>query len=48
MSGYIEFHSLGASNLPPDVQILQKPFSNDTLVRGVSEALGALELQPCS
>ena len=47
MSGYIEFHSSGASNLPPDVQILQKPFSNDALIRGVSEALGVHELQPC-
>jgi PAS domain S-box-containing protein len=47
MSGYVEFHSLGASNLPPDVHILQKPFSNDTLIRGVGEALGVHELQTC-
>lgn len=48
MSGYIEFHSLGASNLPPDVKTLQKPFSNDTLVRSVGEALAVHEFQVCS
>jgi len=48
MSGYIEFHPAGSTRLPPDIQILQKPFSNDTLIRGVSNALGVRELQCCS
>jgi two-component system cell cycle sensor histidine kinase/response regulator CckA len=48
MSGYIEFHSAGASQLPADTQILQKPFSSDTLIRGVGDALGVRELQGCS
>ena len=48
MSGYIEFHSAGASQLPPDTRILQKPFSNDTLIRGVGSALGVHDFQACS
>ncbi len=48
MSGYIEFHSAGSSNLPRDIKILQKPFSNDTLIREVGAALGVRELQGCS
>ena len=48
MSGYIEFHSAGSSHLAPDVQILQKPFSNATLIREVGNALGVRELQGCS
>jgi CheY-like chemotaxis protein len=48
MSGYIEFHSAGAAQLPPDVPIMQKPFSNETLIREVGNALGVHELQGCS
>jgi two-component system, cell cycle sensor histidine kinase and response regulator CckA len=48
MSGYIEFHSAGASSLPPDTKILHKPFSSDTLIREVGAALGVCELQGCS
>jgi two-component system cell cycle sensor histidine kinase/response regulator CckA len=48
MSGYNEFHASGSSNLPPDIQILQKPFSHDTLIREVGGALGVRELQGCS
>jgi len=47
MSGYIEFHPAGSSQLPPDTQILQKPFSHETLIREVSNALAARELQTC-
>jgi two-component system, cell cycle sensor histidine kinase and response regulator CckA len=47
MSGYIEFHSGGSSNLPRDIKLLQKPFSNDTLIREVGAALGVPELQSC-
>jgi two-component system, cell cycle sensor histidine kinase and response regulator CckA len=48
MSGYIEFHSTGSANLPRDIKILQKPFSNDTLIREVGIALGVAELQGCA
>ena len=48
MSGYIEFHSAGSSRLPPGAPILQKPFSNETLIREVGAALGVHELQGCS
>lgn len=48
MSGYIEFHSAGSSNLPRDIKMLQKPFSNDTLIREVGAALGVRELQGCT
>jgi PAS domain S-box-containing protein len=48
MSGYIEFHSSGASPLPPDAHVMQKPFSNETLIQEVGKALGVHELQGCS
>jgi two-component system cell cycle sensor histidine kinase/response regulator CckA len=48
MSGYIEFHSAGSSQLPPDAHMMQKPFSNETLIREVGNALGVHELQVCS
>jgi two-component system, cell cycle sensor histidine kinase and response regulator CckA len=48
MSGYTEFHSAGSSHLPQDAPILQKPFSNDMLIREVGNALGVRELQACS
>jgi PAS domain S-box-containing protein len=47
MSGYIEFHSAGSAQMPLDVRILQKPFSNDTLIREVGNAVGVHELQGC-
>jgi two-component system, cell cycle sensor histidine kinase and response regulator CckA len=45
MSGYVEFHSPGHGSLPPDTPILQKPFSNDTLIREVRKALTVSELE---
>jgi len=45
MSGYVEFHSAGHDNLPADIPVLQKPFSNDTLIREVRKALTVSELQ---
>ncbi|MGC2421785.1 MAG: PAS domain S-box protein [Candidatus Acidiferrales bacterium] len=45
MSGYVEFHSAGNDNLPPDAPILQKPFSNDTLIREVRKVLTVSDLQ---
>jgi two-component system cell cycle sensor histidine kinase/response regulator CckA len=45
MSGYVEFHSAGQNNLPPDIPVLQKPFSNDTLIREVRKALTVSDLQ---
>ena len=45
MSGYVEFHSAGQNSLPPDIPILQKPFSNDTLIREVRKALTVSEVQ---
>jgi len=48
MSGYIEFQSAGSSHLPAGAPILQKPFSNETLIREVGAALGVAELQGCS
>jgi two-component system cell cycle sensor histidine kinase/response regulator CckA len=45
MSGYVEFHSPGHGSLPPDTPILQKPFSNDTLIREVRKALTVSQLE---
>jgi PAS domain S-box-containing protein len=39
MSGYSEFHPSGRGSLPPDARLLQKPFTKETLLRDVAEAL---------
>ncbi len=45
MSGYIEFHSGENGGLPPGTQLLQKPFSNEVLIREVSKVLESSAVQ---
>ncbi len=48
MSGYIEFHSGENGGLPPGIQLLQKPFTNEALIREVGRVLKLAELQTVS
>jgi len=41
MSGYSEFNSFGHGDLPPGARLLHKPFTKETLLRDVAEALSA-------
>jgi CheY-like chemotaxis protein len=48
MSGYIEFRAGENGGLPPGTQLLQKPFTNDSLIREVVKVLKAGVLQSVS
>jgi two-component system cell cycle sensor histidine kinase/response regulator CckA len=48
MSGYIEFHAGENGGLPPGTELLQKPFTNDSLIRQVAKVLKVRELQSVS
>jgi PAS domain S-box-containing protein len=48
MSGYIEFHAGENGGLPAGTELLQKPFTNDSLIRQVAKVLKVRELQSVS
>jgi CheY-like chemotaxis protein len=45
MSGYSEFNTFGRGDLPAGARLLQKPFTKETLLREVAEALSGAEVK---
>jgi hypothetical protein len=45
MSGYSDFNAFGSGALPAETRLLHKPFTKDTLLQQVADALTRTETE---